>query len=243
MGDEQNGSRHSRTNDELTDRISRRRLLKTSSAGLLGLSTVGFASAASNENDRGRINSEFNPSSEKQLRRFLKQFKKLEEEDRSVLWKQLTRNQQEAIFDAEKVETTESEVTQTQSDDGVTTLARSSTWVNTLTAKSSLGFVVWKFNHEINWNYNYNGQVWGINTDCYPSNLDVLWNWKGQVAGYVNDEGNYFDSFKKGSFQFCAGGSVGCGFNAYPYSELRGYNRGGYDVERASKDCGQYGGC
>lgn len=232
------------SDDKPTDRspaISRRKLLTRTGSSGVGL--AGLSAVVSAQRKGPKPNTNFNPDRENQVKRFVQRLRTLSEEDRFELSAELSREQQRAVFEGLQPERIEvehdapstAEPTDTTVD-SVTAQSTRASRTTSVRAYSTLGFLLWRFHHEVIWNYDGN-RVTNITSNAYPTNVDPTWEYIDISSKYLRNEGSYFDAFKQGQFRFCAVGGYFCGFNTYPYIEWRGRANGSATVLRSSCDC------
>lgn len=221
-------------------------------AAIAGAGTIGTAAAS---NSTSKLNTDFNPQNKKELKQFIRKLRTLPRKKRFALSDELSRAQQKAIFEGLKPAKLEaqsvsspamggkqSEGRTVHQKKGSNSEAQASQTDPTASdqyvvkAYSTLGFLLWKFHHDIIWDYDYSS-VYNITSNAYPSNVDPTWRYDGISSQYVRNEGTYFDAFKQGEFHFCAVAGYFCGYYTYPYIEWKGYDDGTDTIVQASCDC------
>lgn len=221
--------------EELTS--SRRTALKQ--IGALGaLSSIGISGvAAANDGSKKKPDTNFDPKSEEEVKRFIEILRTMPERERLKLADRLSKAQQRTIFEGLAPARIEVESLDGSAQSSDVTVQASQAYEHAaVKAYSALGFLVWKFHHEILWNYDY-WWVSNITSNAYPTDVDPTWSYDGITSQYVRNEESFFDAFKQGGFHFCAVGGYFCGYYTYPYIEWRGYNDGTGTVLRDSCDC------
>lgn len=198
------------------DTPSRRRFLQTAGYGISAL-TLGVSTVSGRPQKEGEEIPDFDPTEKSEIRRASRVARKIETRGRfQRQWVQLSERQQDALVEANEVETVEVTVEETTDpesrdtdgsevsgdDIGTDTHTSSSKEVYvTSTAKNAFGQLLAKFRHEVYWEFNYS-EVTFLDAQHEGTTHWPFWSFAGLSSKSRRISGCAAESTRVGKFNY-----------------------------------------
>lgn len=208
------------------DSSNRRKFLRdaTIATGLV----VGIPGAASAKTSDSNI-TDFDPSSNEEIREFALEVRKLPENERQEVFESLSEKQLQAskkAFAPSQIEVAVVEADSEEEEGQFTTQSNRSVRKAKLKGTSTLGFHLWTWIHRVAWSHN-GRRVWNVNTNDYAHVNDPTWGYKGTKSKSLNVNRHNFNSYRQGKLTF-VGGNLS--LQADPYARIVGRDNGSSSI-------------
>lgn len=214
--------------------MRRRKLLEKSSTGvgivLFGASVTG--NAAADDSTVHGVNTDFDPDSERAIRRFFKELGEVEKEEARVeVHESLGQPQAKAITEVLQEIEVDVVVDDPTNRDVSTHSGSSSVSAEVSGEHWAFNYTVFSFEYEVEWDYDQN-EVSNIQEMDRPNTYDPTWSADGETgSNWMHDNGDTWNGRSQHMFSYVGGGSIPT-IEATPWIELEGTAAGfGFTVD------------
>lgn len=210
--------------ENIDDSTNRRKFLRNAT---LAVGTAAAIPGVAAAKDNGTIDTDFDPSSDREVRRFAEQFRDLPEAERQDVFQSLTKEQHQGLMRAFAPTQVETTVVNPRTEGSgqsspITTQGRQSTREAKASAYSTLGFHLWDWFHRVSWEHN-GSYVYDVQYNDYANVYDATWGYQGTKSKSLDIDRHNFEAYRQGRLTFLGGSYI---LKADPYARIKGYDNG-----------------